>query len=161
MAQFFGTYQNKLDAKMRVSVPASFRTLLKANSTSPASATVPFILRPSHQYPCIEAWPERAFEALAASLNDHEEFSEDHMALAMTICADAFPAETDKEGRIVLSADLAEHANVSDAVAFVGVGKIFQLWEPEAAEAHKAKARERTLQKKLTVKPPQAGASQS
>jgi MraZ protein len=152
MTQFFGTYQNKLDAKGRVSIPAQFRTLLKAQSTGGSGSTIPFILRPSHLYSCIEAWPQKAFETLAESLNDLEDFSEDQIDLATAICADAFPAETDREGRIVLPADLAAHAGVTDAVAFVGVGKVFQLWEPNAAARRKAEARERSRDKRLTLK---------
>ena len=60
------------------------------------------VLRPSHKHPCIEAWPPRAFEALAAPLERLDLFSEDHDDLAAALYADACPVESDKEGRIVL-----------------------------------------------------------
>ena len=64
--QFLGTHQNRLDAKGRVSVPAAFRAALKAGNEANGTHLV---LRPSHQHPCIEAWPAAVFEALAEPLN--------------------------------------------------------------------------------------------
>ena len=46
--------------------------------------------------------------------------------------ADAHPLTIDAEGRIVLPETLKEHAQISDEVAFVGLGAMFQIWEPGA-----------------------------
>jgi MraZ protein len=170
MAQFLGTHQNRLDAKGRVSIPAPFRAVLKAQGTGsvgtagaasqsraqPGSAAtaapnVPLVLRPSHQHPCIEAWPEPAFQALAQPLDRLSQFSDEHEDLAATIYADAYPVETDKEGRIVLPDGLVAHAGLTDAVVFMGMGKTFQIWEPAAAERRRAAARERARERHFTV----------
>ncbi|MDR3538838.1 MAG: division/cell wall cluster transcriptional repressor MraZ [Acetobacteraceae bacterium] len=152
MAHFLGTHQNRLDAKGRVSVPAPFRTVLKAQTGTTGTAVgVPLVLRPSHQYPCIEAWPEKAFQALAEPLDRLSQFSQEHEDLAAAVYADAFPVETDKEGRIVLPDSLAEHAGVTDAVVFMGMGKTFQIWEPAAAERRRAEARERARERNYTL----------
>ena len=55
MVQFLGTHQNRLDAKgaslsPRRSAPRSGHADGEANGTH-------LVLRPSHQHPCIEAWP--------------------------------------------------------------------------------------------------------
>jgi MraZ protein len=138
MSPFLGTHQNRLDAKGRVSIPASFRALLKD-----ADGSTALILRPSHKHACIEAWPAASFNALARPLDSMDLFSEDHDDMAISLYADAYPAEADKEGRISLPEALAAHANLADAAAFLGAGKMFQIWEPAAAELHKAQARER------------------
>ena len=83
-----------------MSVPAPFRAALKARRRG--ATAPPLVLRPSHQHPCIEAWPAAAFEALAEPLNRLDLFSQEHDDLAATLYADAFPVEADKEGRIVL-----------------------------------------------------------
>ena len=57
--------------------------------------------------------------------------------------ADAFPVEADKEGRIVLPDALVAHAGLTEAVVFMGLGRIFQIWEPAAAERRRAEARDR------------------
>ena len=147
MSVFLGTHQNKLDAKGRVSIPAGFRAALRTRLESADPASVPgpvqVVLRPSHKHPCIEAWPLDQFAALAQPLDRLEIFSEDHDDLAAALYADAYPTDADKEGRIVLPEVLALHAGISDQVAFMGLGPIFQIWEPKAAESRRAEARAR------------------
>ena len=46
----------------------------------------------------------------------------------------------DAEGRVVLPDELKTHAGITDAVAFVGLGHKFQIWEPERFRAHLAEA---------------------
>jgi MraZ protein len=153
MTQFMGTHQNKLDAKGRVSVPAPFRSALKAATLQAGDETngTHLVLRPSHQHPCIEAWPAPVFDALAEPLNRLDLFSQEHDDMAATLYADAFPVEADKEGRIVLPDDLVTYAGLSDAVVFMGLGRIFQIWEPGAAERRRAEARVRARERGLTL----------
>ncbi|QDH16266.1 division/cell wall cluster transcriptional repressor MraZ [Swingsia samuiensis] len=144
MSMFLGTHQNRFDAKGRVSIPAPFRATLKTQ----AQAGEPLvILRPSHFHPCVEAWPTMAFSALATPLDDYDPFSEDHEDLATSLYADAYPLDSDKEGRIIIPESLRSHAGLTEDVAFVGLGKVFQIWNPEAAEKRRqqARAQARTL----------------
>lgn len=144
MTQFVGTHTNRLDAKGRVSIPAPFRTVLRERE-------VGLVLRPSHQRACIEAWPSDVFEALQAPLQRLDMFSEEQDDLAATLFADAWPIEADKEGRIVLPECLKEHAGLSDAVVFMGLGRTFQIWEPVAAEKRRAEARTRVKERGMTL----------
>lgn len=148
MTHFLGTHQNRLDAKGRVSVPAPFRAALRDGTDSVAGGIV---LRPSFKHPCIEAWPGNEFQALAAPLNRLDLFSEEHDDLASTLYAEAFPADIDKEGRIVLPDTLIVHAGLREAVVFMGLGRIFQIWEPQAAERRRTEARERARSRGLTL----------
>ena len=141
MVQFLGTHQNRLDAKGRVSVPASVRAALRAPDCE-ANGTH-LVLRPSHQHPCIEAWPSAVFEALSEPLNRLDIFSQAHDDLAASLYSDAFPVEADKEGRIVLPDSLVTYAGLAETVVFMGLGRIFQIWEPSAAERRRTEARER------------------
>ena len=148
MSVFLGTHQNRLDAKGRVSIPAGFRAALRARAQSgeagaDANGSVQIVLRPSHKHACIEAWPVEAFAALAKPLDRLDMFSEDHDDLSAALYADAYPIDADKEGRIMLPEILALHAGLSDSVAFMGLGHIFQIWEPKAAERRRLEARER------------------
>ncbi len=147
MSVFLGTHQNRLDAKGRVSIPAGFRAALRtrAQAVEPGAdaGSVQIVLRPSHKHACIEAWPVEAFAALAKPLDRLDMFSEDHDDLSAALYADAYPIDADKEGRIMLPEILALHAGLSDSVAFMGLGHIFQIWEPKAAERRRAEARER------------------
>jgi MraZ protein len=148
MASFLGTHQNRLDAKGRVSVPASFRAALRSRDDNNGTHLV---LRPSHQHRCIEAWPSSEFEALAQPLNRLDLFSQAHDDLAASLYSDAFAVEADKEGRILLPDNLVSYAGLGETVVFMGLGRIFQIWEPEAAERRRAEARERARTHGLTL----------
>jgi|UniRef100_A0A8J4H9Q6 MraZ protein len=154
MTHFLGTHQNKLDGKGRVSVPAPFRAALRALDERGAGALV---LRPAHTHPCIEAWPEAAFHALAGPLDRLDLFSDAHDDLAAALYADAYPVETDKEGRIVLPDPLISHAGLGEGVVFMGLGRIFQIWEPQAAARRRAEARERARARGVTLPAASAG----
>ena len=145
MGQFFGSHQNRIDSKGRVSVPAPFRAVLRDG----ADATI--VLRPSHKFRCIEAWPARAFAELAAPLDSLELFSDDHDDLLTTLYADASEVEPDKEGRIVLPDALKQHAALAEAVLFMGAGRMFQIWEPAVAAARKQDVAARGATRRLTI----------
>jgi MraZ protein len=132
-----------------LSVPAPFRAALKAKSATgnvAPTAPSPLILRPSHKFPCIEGRTEQAFDALAAELGKLAEFSDEHHDLATSLYSDSHRLEADKEGRIVLPAELIAHAGLAPdkAIAFMGVGSTFEIWDTAAAERRKAEARERS-----------------
>ncbi len=147
MTQFLGTHTNRLDAKGRVSIPAPFRAALRSEESGP----VRLVLRPSHKHPCIEGWPESVFQALAKPLDALDLFSDAHDEMAVSLYAGAYPVDSDKEGRIVLPEGMAEFADLSEQVVFMGLGRIFQIWEPKAAERRRAEARERARSRGLTL----------
>jgi MraZ protein len=149
MSHFLGTHQNRLDSKGRISIPAPFRTALKAAATEQAGAGL--VLRPSHNYPCIEAWPAAVFETLASPLQSLEQFGEPQDDMALFLYADATAMEPDREGRIVLPGTLVQHAGLADQAVFMGLGRTFQIWEPEAAERRRTEARERASQRRMTL----------
>ncbi|WP_428486647.1 division/cell wall cluster transcriptional repressor MraZ [Rhodopila sp.] len=161
MALFLGTHQNKLDAKGRVSIPASFRSVLKQMShAGEDSAVASLVLRPSHQYPCIEGWTQKGFDALSAPLDGFNQFSQEHEDFVMALFGDACPVETDREGRIVLPAELVAHAGLTENVTFIGTNKTFQIWEPAAGARRQAEARANVRAGQLTLRSsPPSGAA--
>jgi len=133
---FLSTYVNKVDRKGRVSVPATFRTTLSAQRFPG------IVVFPSYKYPALEANGLEWMEELASRLDTLDKFSDEHENLEMLFAASR-ELPFDPEGRIALPPDLAEHAAISDSVAFVGVGRNFQLWEPTRFAEHAANLRER------------------
>jgi len=138
MSQFIGTHLSKLDAKGRVSVPALFRGALKR-----PEGNFGLVFLPSASDPCIEVWPAPAFEALEQRLDRMDPFSQAYSDLATALYGEAFRAEPDSEGRVVLPAAFVGYANLQAAVAFVGKGRIFEIWEPAAGAKHLEAARMR------------------
>lgn len=146
MALFTGTHINKLDAKGRVSVPKQFRACLNGQDFRGI-----YVFR-SYRAQALDACGEGFMERIAASLDSLDLFSEEQDDLATTILADAHQLPFDGEGRIVLPRDLIDHAGLDGQVAFVGLGRTFQLWAPDTFAAHQAAARNRARHRGATLK---------
>lgn len=145
MAVFIGTFENKVDRKGRVSVPVQFRQMLAGQSFQ---GIVAFR---SYRVDAIEACGIDFMERLNDSVSSMDLFSDAHDDLAAIIFADSQQLPFDGDGRIVLPPRLAEHAGIGERAAFVGKGSIFQIWEPDALEAHKEEARARARSQGLTL----------
>lgn len=144
VALFLSTFVNKVDRKGRVSVPASFRAALTSQSFAGIVAFRSF------KTAAIEASGIDRIEEMSARLDALDQFSEDNESLA-SIFADAQQLAFDSEGRIVLPQALAEHAGITESAAFVGLGRTFQIWEPEAHKAHQGELRERAKRQGTTL----------
>lgn len=145
MALFLATHHNRVDKKGRVSVPAQFRAAIADQ------AFQGIVVFPSHKAAALEGFSMGQMEQLSANIDSFDMFSDAHDDLATTMFGSSVPLPFDGEGRIVLPKDLCTHAGITDAVAFVGLGKKFQIWEPEAFAAHQAAAQERMRHAGQTV----------
>jgi len=130
MTHFLGTHTNKLDAKGRVSIPASFRAALRED---PAGGAI--VLRRSHILPCIDVWPLAMLNRAAAKLETLDPLSAEYDALSARVYGDSHRTEPDKEGRIVVPERYLAYAGIADTVSVSGRGLYFQLWEPKRGEA--------------------------
>ncbi len=139
MPLFLSTYVNKVDKKGRVSVPARYRAALAGQLFNGVIAF------PSYVIPAIEACGLDFLEGLQDRLGAFDPFSEARDDLAASIMSESHELAFDGEGRIVLPQVLMRHADITTQVAFVGHGDRFQIWEPAAAERHKAEARQRAV----------------
>ncbi len=145
MAVFIGTFENKIDRKGRVSVPAPFRLTLAGQSFQ---GIVAFR---SYRAAAIEACGIDFMERLNDSMTSLDFFSDAQDDLAATIFADSQQLPFDGDGRIILPGQLAEHAGIAEYAAFVGKGPIFQIWQPDALERYKEEARARAKSQGLTL----------
>jgi MraZ protein len=145
VAVFIGTFDNKVDRKGRVSVPAQFRQTLAGQSFQ---GIVAFR---SYRATAIEACGIDFMERLNDSIASLDLFSDAQDDLAATIFADSQQLPFDGDGRIILPPRLAEHAGIAERAAFVGKGPIFQIWEPAALEKYMDDARARARSQGLTL----------
>jgi len=153
VALFIDTFINKIDKKGRISVPATFRAALAAQSFQ---GIVAF---PSFKYPAIQAASMDWMQGLTERMAQVDLFSDEHDDLTATLFADAKQLAFDGEGRIMLPESLSAHAGISEAAAFVGRGTSFEIWEPTKLDAYKAEARQRALEKGRTLRQANAGGS--
>jgi len=146
MALFLSTFVNKVDKKGRVSVPAQFRAALADQSFNGIVAIPAFRLN------AIQAFDYESMQGLSEGVDALELFSEEQTSLAAAIFADAHQLPFDGEGRIVLPKELAGHARITDLAAFVGQGRYFEIWEPEAARTHRERSREQARRQGMTLR---------
>jgi MraZ protein len=144
VALFLSTFVNKVDKKGRVSVPAPFRTALAQQTFSG------IVVFRSFKLPAIEGSGIDRMEEMSARIDALDEFSEDRDALS-SIFADAQQLAFDGEGRIILPENLCAHAGITETAAFVGLGRTFQIWEPQRFEQHRDELRERARRQGTTL----------
>ena len=135
---FLSTYENKLDKKGRVSVPASYRSYL---SNIGYNGVVCF---PSFNNQCIEAWPQDRIEKISNAIDSLNPFEDKKDYFATSILSESSNLQFDTEGRISLTSKLLKHAKIKNSMLFVGQGKTFQIWEPTTFEKFRTKSRNKS-----------------
>ena len=143
---FLSTYENKLDKKGRVSVPASFRSYLSNLGYNGV------ICYPSFNNQSIEAWPQDRIEKISNSIDTLYPFEEKRDFFATSILSESINLQFDSEGRISLTPKLLKHAKIKNSMVFVGQGKTFQIWEPTIFEKFKVTARKKANLNRASLK---------
>jgi MraZ protein len=143
---FLSTYENKLDKKWRVSVPASFRSYLSSLGYNGV------ICYPSFNNPSIEGCSQSRIEKLSDSIDSLSPFEEKRDIFATSVLSESVNLQFDSEGRISLSKTLLKHAKIKETMLFVGQGKTFQIWEPKLFEKFKVQARKKANLSRASLK---------
>jgi transcriptional regulator MraZ len=142
MDRFVSTFTNKIDAKGRVSVPASFRAVLERDGYT---AGIPggIYCYPSLDAPALDAGGQSLAKNIDRLLDGLPDYSDERDELSVALYGDVHIIPIDQDGRIVLPEALRAHAGLCTHVAFVGLGTKFQMWEPACFEERRARAREK------------------
>ena len=143
---FLSSYENKIDKKGRVSVPATFRSHLSSMGYNG------FISYPSFNHSALEACSQDRIEKLSNTIDSLNPFEEKRDYFATSILAESTNLQFDSEGRISLSSKLLKHAKIKNSMLFVGQGQTFQIWESTAFEKFKVVARKKANQNRANLK---------
>ena len=135
---FISIFENKLDKKGRVSVPASFRSYL---SNLGYNGVICF---PSFNNQSIEAWSQDRIEKISNAIDTLNPFEEKKDFFSTSILSESSSFQFDNEGRILLTQKLLKHAKIKNSMLFVGQGKTFQIWEPTAFEKFRVTAKKKS-----------------
>lgn len=134
MALFTSTYVNRIDKKGRVSVPAAFRSVLDGQQGGNA-----IYLKPNHGLGAIDGHSEAYMERIMDRIDALPLGSEERIAQEMVYFGESVRIQCDPEGRIGLPRDLMEQAGLEEQAVFVGMGRYFQIWQPDAFAAHRTR----------------------
>ena len=142
MDRFVSTFTNKIDAKGRVSVPASFRAVLERDGYMQGGGGGIYCY-PSLDAPALDAGGQSLARKIDGLLDGLPDYSDERDELSVALYGDVHVLAVDQEGRIVLPEGLRAHAGLSGSVTFVGLGSKFQMWEPARFEERRRRAREK------------------
>ena len=143
---FLSSYENKLDKKGRVSVPASYRSYLSNLGYNGV------ICYPSFNHQSIEAWPQDRIEKISNTIDSLNPFEEKRDYFATSVLSESINLQFDTEGRVSFTEKLLNHAKIKNNILFVGLGKTFQVWEPKIFEKFKVVARKKAYQNRSNLK---------
>jgi len=136
---FLSNYENKLDKKGRVSVPASFRSHLSSLGYNG------FITYPSFNHDALEACSQDRIEKLSNTIDSLNPFEEKRDFFATSVLSESINLQFDSEGRVLISDKLLDHAKIKNNILFIGLGKTFQIWEPKIFEKFKVVAKKKSV----------------
>ncbi len=143
---FLSSYENKLDKKGRVSVPSSFRAYLSSMGYNG------FITYPSFNNAALDACAQDRIEKLSDSIDSLGPFEDKRDYFATSVLSESINLVFDSEGRVSIPEKLLKHAKIKSNVVFVGLGKVFQIWDPKLFANFKSNARKKSYINRSALK---------
>ena len=143
---FLSSYENKLDKKGRVSVPSSFRAHLNSMGYNG------FITYPSFNHPALDGCAQDRIEKLSESIDSLGPFEDRRDYFATSVLSESINLNFDSEGRVSIPVKLLNHAKIRSSIIFVGLGKVFQMWDPKLFLNFQSKARKKSYLNRSALK---------
>lgn len=122
---FIGEYQHTIDPKNRIFIPSKFREDLGER----------FVITKGLDN-CLYAYTMEEWANLEQKLKSLPLSSREARAFARFIFSGAVDCVPDKQGRVILPANLIEYANIKKDVVTIGVSTRFEIWSKENWEAY-------------------------
>ena len=138
--RFRGEGHHKVDAKGRVSIPASFRRVLEAGDPEWTDGLNPnlVIVYGDHRRDYLECYTIDAINEVDGKIEDLPRGSIERRMLQRLFHGQSFPTSVDDTGRLVLPAKLRQKIDLNAEAFFIAAGDTFQVWKPETYEAEEA-----------------------
>ncbi|MFQ9933618.1 MAG: division/cell wall cluster transcriptional repressor MraZ [Lachnospiraceae bacterium] len=121
---FMGEYNHSIDPKGRLIVPAKFRESLGDV----------FVVTQGLDG-CLFVYPDEEWQAFEEKLKTLPMANKDARKFVRFFLAGAAQVELDKQGRILLPANLRSFAGLEKECALVGVGSRVEIWDKDRWEA--------------------------
>jgi MraZ protein len=135
--RFVSHFTNRLDAKGRVSIPASFRSVLAKDGFEG------LFVHPALEQPAFDCGGHALLREIDGLLNVYSPYSQERDVFSTALLGTSEILKVDSEGRVFLPETVKSHACIASEVTFVGLGHKFRIWEPERFRAHLDEARDR------------------
>ncbi len=123
MDLFLSTFESKIDKKGRVSIPARYRSLLERNNEELILFTTP-----ETRY--IQGCGNNYINRLWQTNLELDQVSDEALYI-QDILSDSAHVKIDAEGRVLLTENFINVADLGQTILFAGRGETFQIWNPE------------------------------
>jgi transcriptional regulator MraZ len=120
-----GNFAHTIDGKGRVSVPASFRDQLIDDHRL---VLTPFTVMGER---CVEVYPYAEWQKLLAKFEALPKFNAKSIRFQLGYIGRSHRSEIDSAGRILLPAQLRQHADLKRDVVVMGQSHMFRLMDEE------------------------------
>jgi len=115
---FLGRFDNKLDDKGRLAMPAKFRARLAEG----------FVVTRGFE-PCLTVYPMSEWKKLTEALNRFPVTDQKARIIRRVLFAQACDTELDKQGRILIPEYLREAAGLMSEVVVAGMDTYIEIWD--------------------------------
>ena len=127
-------------------MPSSFRTYLNSKGFNS------FIAYPSFNHAALEGCAQDRIEKLSDSIDSLGPFDDKRDYFATSILSQSISLNFDSEGRVTIPEKLLKHAKIKTNIIFVGLGKVFQIWDPNSFEKFKSIAKKKSYLNRSILK---------
>jgi MraZ protein len=122
---FRGQFVHTIDSKGRVSLPARFREAIVADGDSR------LVLTPSPSDRCLHLHPLRDWTEFERKIAELPRFDPHIVRFRRMYVSAALECELDGAGRVLISPDYRERAELGKEVLLAGMGRFIEVWSKE------------------------------
>lgn len=135
--KFFGDYEQTMDGKGRVSVPALFRRVVELRDPDWVEGQRPniMIIYGSKSWKRLDCYPIDEINKIYRNISKMKRGSADRTNAEKLFYSRAVPGQILEDGRLLLPLRLRERLGLTDKAKFVGLGEKFQIWNAETYES--------------------------
>jgi len=125
---FTGEYSYALDAKGRVNIPAKFRNVLTADNDQS------FVITRGMD-PCVWVYPIIVWQSIEDELRKLSSLSQVNRSFVRNTVRYASSVQYDKQGRIAVSSNLIQYADLEKEVLILGMVNKIEIWNPDILDS--------------------------
>lgn len=126
---FRGQFQHSIDAKGRIALPARFRESITASGDSRCVLTAALF------DPCLHLYPMKAWEEVEEKIAALPSMDPNVVRFRRLYVSAACECEADKNGRLLIPAQLREKTHLKKDALWAGMGRHLELWATTEWEA--------------------------
>ena len=123
---FRGARTLSLDSKGRLAIPAKYRQALSLDCEGKMVCTIDI------KQPCLLLYPLPEWQIIEQKLTRLSSMNPAERRLQRLLLGHADDCEMDKNGRLLISAPLRQHAGLEKKLMLVGQLNKFELWDEDA-----------------------------